>query len=152
MANPPTSAGLDGNRMTDEEIDALLTEVGVGVLSMSLDGVPYGLPLSFGYDGQDRLYFVFVGHSEEGRKTEYAERADVASFLAYDVEGAGDWRSVIVEGSLDRITIDDWEAARQALGENGWRPQLLADVEPNQDPRVWELEVESASGRKVEPE
>jgi len=147
-----TSAeALEGNRMTDAEIDDLLEAVGFGVLSMSLDGVPYGLPLSFGYDGANRLYFVFVGHSDEGRKTEYAERADVASFLAYEVDGADAWRSVIVEGTLDRITIDDWEAAREALGENGWRPQLLSDVDPNQDPRVWALEIESASGRKVEP-
>jgi hypothetical protein len=146
-----TAEALEGNRMTDVEIDDLLAEVGFGVLSMSLDDVPYGVPLSFGYDGDDRLYFVFVGHSDEGRKTEYAERADVVSFLAYDVVADDDWRSVIVEGSLDRITIDDWEAAREALGENGWRPQLLADVDPDQDPRVWALEIESASGRKVEP-
>ena len=146
-----TAEALEGNRMTDVEIDDLLAEVGFGVLSMSLDDVPYGVPLSFGYDGDDRLYFVFVGHSDEGRKTEYAERADVVSFLAYDVVADDDWRSVIVEGSLDRITIDDWEAAREALGENGWRPQLLADVDPDQDPRVWALEIESASGRKLEP-
>lgn len=146
-----STEALEGNRMTDAEIDALLAEVGFGVLSMSLDGVPYGVPLSFGYDGDDRLYFVFLGHSDEGRKTEYAERADLASFLAYDVAGADDWRSVIVEGSLDRITIDDWEAAREALGENGWRPRLLTDIDPDQDPRVWALEVESRSGRKVEP-
>jgi len=144
-----TAEVLEGNRMTDAEIDALLDEVGFGVLSMSLDGVPYGLPLSFGYDGENRLYFVFVGHSDEGRKTEYAERADVVSFLAYDVADADDWRSVVVDGSLDRITIDDWEAAREALGENGWRPQLLSDVDPDQDPRVWALEIESRSGRKV---
>ena len=146
-----STEALEGNRMTDVEIDDLLAEVGFGVLSMSLDDVPYGVPLSFGYDGDDRLYFVFVGHSDEGRKTEYAERADVVSFLAYDVVADDDWRSVIVEGSLDRITIDDWEAAREALGENGWRPQLLADVDPDQDPRVWALEIESASGRKLEP-
>jgi hypothetical protein len=147
-----TAEVLEGNRMTDAEIDALLDEVGFGVLSMSLDGVPYGLPLSFGYDGENRLYFVFVGHSDEGRKTEYAERADVVSFLAYDVADADDWRSVVVDGSLDRITIDDWEAAREALGENGWRPQLLSDVDPDQDPRVWALEIESRSGRKVSPD
>jgi hypothetical protein len=147
-----TAEVLEGNRMIDAEIDALLEEVGFGVLSMSLDGVPYGLPLSFGYDGESRLYFVFVGHSDEGRKTEYAERADVVGFLAYDVADADDWRSVVVDGSLDRITIDDWEAAREALGENGWRPQLLSDVDPDQDPRVWALEIESRSGRKVSPD
>jgi hypothetical protein len=142
---------LVGNRMDEAEADELLHAAGVGVLSLARDGEAYGVPVSFGYDGDDRLYFVFVGHSDEGRKTEYAERADVVSFLAYDVVADDDWRSVIVEGSLDRITIDDWEAAREALGENGWRPQLLADVDPDQDPRVWALEIESASGRKVEP-
>lgn len=51
------SGVLQGYEMDDEAIDEFLTEQGVGVLSMSTDGTPYGIPLSFGYDGDDRLYF-----------------------------------------------------------------------------------------------
>jgi nitroimidazol reductase NimA-like FMN-containing flavoprotein (pyridoxamine 5'-phosphate oxidase superfamily) len=95
---------LLGSEMDESGIDDLLTEAGVGVLSMAADGVPYGVPLSFGYDGDDHLYFLFVGHSTELRKETYAERSPQASFAVFDVEPDGRWRSVVASGPIDRIT------------------------------------------------
>lgn len=149
----PTFDPFEGNRMTDEEVDALLTEVGFGVLSMTDGEVPYGVPLSFGF-GDDRLYFVFAAESSEGRKVTFAERTGRGSFLAYRVNGVDDWRSVVAEGPLDRITIDEWDAAREALADNAWHPRLFgaADPDPQENPRVWALAIESKGGRKVTPE
>ncbi len=138
---------LQGHRMSDSEIDQFLSEQGTGVLSMTADGVPYGLPLSFGYAGGDRLYFLFAGHSEEGRKVTYAERSETVSFLVYDVDADRGWQSVMIEGSLERITVDDWETAREAMADNAFRPDLLTDVDDWEDPRVWALDIEERSGR-----
>ncbi|MFB6191800.1 MAG: pyridoxamine 5'-phosphate oxidase family protein [Haloarculaceae archaeon] len=140
---------LRGHRMIDSEIDRLLVEEGVGVLSLADGGVPYGVALSFGYDGDDRLYFVFVGHSDEGRKVTYAERSEAASFLAYDLESRDEWRSVVVEGPLRRIDPDEWDAAREAMADNAFRPQLLTGVDVRRNPRVWALTAEERSGRAV---
>jgi len=148
---PPASGILQGHEMDDQEISEFLAEQGVGVLSMAADGSPYGVPLSFGYDGDDRLYFLFAGHSEAGRKVTYAERSEAASFLVYEMAADDAWRSVIVEGSLDRITIDDWDAAREAMGENAYRPELLTNVDTREDPRVWAVDIETWSGRKNDP-
>ncbi|ESS02965.1 MAG: putative flavin-nucleotide-binding protein [uncultured archaeon A07HR67] len=148
---PPTSGILQGHEMDDEAISAFLAEQGVGVLSMAADGTPYGVPLSFGYDGDDRLYFLFAGHSEAGRKVTYAERSSDASFLVYEMAADDAWRSVIVEGRLDRITIDDWDAARAAMGDNAYRPELLTNVDSQEDPRVWTIDIETWSGRKNDP-
>lgn len=137
--------------MDDEEISALLTQQGVGVLSMAKDGLPYGIPLSFGYDGDDRLYLLFAGHSEEGQKVTYAERAEKVSFLVYELSGGSDWQSVIVEGTIDRITIDDWDTAREAMGANAYRPDLLTNVDVREDPRVWAIDIDEWSGRKGDP-
>jgi nitroimidazol reductase NimA-like FMN-containing flavoprotein (pyridoxamine 5'-phosphate oxidase superfamily) len=143
---------LQGHEMDDEEISAFLTGQGVGVLSMSNEGTPYGIPLSFGYDGGDRLYFLFAGHSEAGKTVTDAERSEEASFAVYDTFPENAWRSVVVEGAIDRITIDDWETAREAMGDNAYRPDLLTNVDLQEDPRVWALGVAEWSGRKSESE
>jgi len=135
--------------MNNAGIDEVLTETGIGVLSMSEGGEPYGVPLSFGYDGNDRLYFVFLGASTELRKEAYAEQASVASFTTFDVDPDGSWRSVIVAGPLDRITIDEWDVAREALADNAYRSNLFSDHEIQENPNVWALEIRDRSGRAV---
>jgi nitroimidazol reductase NimA-like FMN-containing flavoprotein (pyridoxamine 5'-phosphate oxidase superfamily) len=135
--------------LDESEIDDVLEEVGVGVLSLSADGVPYGVPLSFGYDGTDRLYFVFLDASTERRKETYAEQSGVANFTTFDIHPDGSWRSVIVTGPLDRITIDDWDTARDAMADNAYQSNLLGEYELQENPNVWELEVRERSGRAV---
>lgn len=146
MTGPQTLLGIE---MNDDGIDEVLTETGIGVLSMSEGGEPYGVPLSFGYDGNDRLYFVFLGASTELRKEAYAEQASVASFTTFDVDPDGSWRSVIVAGPLDRITIDEWDVAREALADNAYRSNLFSDHEIQENPNVWALEIRDRSGRAV---
>jgi nitroimidazol reductase NimA-like FMN-containing flavoprotein (pyridoxamine 5'-phosphate oxidase superfamily) len=140
---------LLGLELDDPAIDDVLRDVGVGVLSMSAEGVPYGVPLSFGYDGDDSLYFIFLGATTELRKETYAERSDVASFATFDVDPDGSWRSVIAAGPLDRITVDEWEVAREAMIDNAYQSNLLAERELRENPNVWALEMQERSGRAV---
>ena len=135
--------------MGEPEIERLLTETGIGVLSLARDGVPYGIPLSFGYDGENRLFFLFAGHSEEGRKMAFAESSDAGSLLVFEVQSEGAWRSAIAEGPFERITPDEWHTAREALANNAYRPDLLTDVDVTHDPRVWALEIERLTGRAM---
>jgi hypothetical protein len=135
--------------LDEGEIDEVLTEVGVGVLSMSADGVPYGVPLSFGYDGVDSLYFVFLGATAQLRKETYAEQSDVASFTTFEVDPDGSWQSVIVSGPLERITIEEWDTAREAMVDNAYQSNLLAEYELQENPNVWALETRDRSGRAV---
>lgn len=139
---------LRGHEMSEEEVDRLLKQEGVGVLSMAIDGTPYSIPLSFGYD-DDRLYFLLVGHSEEGKKMRFAERTEQANFLVFDVASDSEWRSAIVNGHIGRITPDAWDRAREAMAENAYRPDLLTGFNVRSDPRVWELTVTEKSGRAV---
>jgi nitroimidazol reductase NimA-like FMN-containing flavoprotein (pyridoxamine 5'-phosphate oxidase superfamily) len=140
---------LLGIELDDSEIDKVLTEVGVGVLSMTADGVPYGVPLSFGYDGEDALYFVFLGATAELRKETYAEASDVASFTTFEMSPGGSWRSAIVSGPLERITIDDWNEAREAMADNAYQSNLLSEYELQENPNVWRLEIDERAGRAV---
>ena len=138
-----------GMEMEESAIDDVLTEMGVGVLSMSADGVPYGVPLSFGYDGDGRLYFVFLGATADLRKETYADQSDAASFATFAVDPDGSWRSVIVSGTLDRVSPGDWDAAREAMIDNAYRSALLAEHELEENPNVWALDIADRSGRAV---
>lgn len=140
---------LLGTEMTDDEIDGVLTEMGIGTLSMSADGVSYGVPLSFGYDGTDTLYFLFLDASTELRKETFAEESDVASFTTYHVDPDGSWRSVIVSGRLDRVTIDEWDDAREAMADNAYQSSLLAEGELQDNANVWALDIDERGGRIV---
>ena len=46
--------------------------------------MPYGVPLSFGYDG-DALYFVFLDATDDRRRETCADQSDIAGFTAIDV-------------------------------------------------------------------
>jgi len=140
---------LLGMELDESGIDEVLTEAGVGVLSMSADGVPYGVPLSFGYDGDGNLYFVFLGATTELRKEMYAEQSAVASFTTFDIGPDGSWRSVIVDGPLDRISPGEWDIAREAMVDNAYQSNLLAEYELQENPNVWALEIKDWSGRTV---
>lgn len=140
---------LRGTLMDEPEIGQLLEEEGVGTLSMLSDGDPYGIPMSFGYDGDDRLYFVFVGHSDRGRKVTAAERSERVSFLVYDIVSEAEWRSAVVSGPFERIMPDEWEPAQEAMAANAFQPQLLTDVDVRENPNVWVLGAEEMSGRAV---
>jgi len=135
--------------MDESAVDDLLTEMGVGILSMSADGVPYGVPLSFGYDGDGGLYFAFLGATAELRKETYAEQSTVASFTTFDVDPDGSWRSAVVSGPLDRIAPGEWDAAREAMLDNAYRSDLLAERELRENPNVWVLDAAERSGRAV---
>ncbi|MFB9812411.1 pyridoxamine 5'-phosphate oxidase family protein [Haloarcula sebkhae] len=140
---------LLGAELEESIIDKVLTERGVGVLSMAAEGVPYGVPLSFGYDGEDTLYFVFLGATTKLRKESYAEQTDIASFTTFDISPDGAWRSVIVAGPLNRIKIDEWDTARESLADNAYQSNLLSEYELQENPNVWALKVQERSGRAV---
>jgi hypothetical protein len=145
----PDADPLAGNRLSDAAVDELLADVGWGVLALPGGDVPYPVPLSFGFDGGDRLFFLFAAHAEEGRKLTRASAADRAAFLATEVTDDG-WRSALVEGAVRRAQgKDEWDAARAAFADNAWRPDLFGDVDERGDPRVWTLVVEERGGRVV---
>lgn len=115
--------------MTDEQIRDFLTEYGVGVLGLSDEDLPYLIPMSFGYDGDESLYFVFLLFGAESRKETLAKRSDRARFLVYDADSMHDWQSVSLAGGIDAVDDDEWSELRAAM-ENAWHPSLFSSASP----------------------
>jgi len=105
--------------MTEDEIGELLKEHGAGILSLT-DGVEtYAVPESFGYDG-DRLYFQLV-YDEDSQKMAFIETTEIATFT---VSVENPTRSVIVRGTLKKMSEDEEIVATNAIAENSVLPTL----------------------------
>ncbi|MFC7135489.1 pyridoxamine 5'-phosphate oxidase family protein [Halobaculum litoreum] len=136
---------LVDNEMSAAATAAALREHGTGVLSLARGGEAYAVPVSFGFDGE-RCYFVFIGYHEPSTKTTFAESTERATLTMYDADGRDDWHSVSVRGPLTRLGEDDWPAAREAIGDNGWYPGLFRRADPRGRIDLWALDAEEVTG------
>jgi nitroimidazol reductase NimA-like FMN-containing flavoprotein (pyridoxamine 5'-phosphate oxidase superfamily) len=131
-------------RMSDAAIGKLLTDQGVGVLGLADDDLPYLIPMSFGYDGDQSLYFVFLLFGADSRKETLADRNDRARFLVYAADSMHDWRSVSLTGRIEAVD-DDWGELRDAM-ENAWHPSLFSSASPMRGVRGYQFRIEEWTG------
>jgi len=131
--------------MNESRMRTLLTEEGVGILALPDDDIPYVVPMSFGYDGESTLYFVFMLFGAESRKSKLAEDADRARFLVHRAESVTDWRSVSLTGRIDSLGDDEWDALRGAM-ENAWHPNVFSSAHPMRGIEGYRFRIDSWTG------
>ena len=139
-----------------EEAKNILHQATNGILSLiDRDGEPYGVPLSFAYDGTDTLYF----HSARaGHKIECMSANNRASFciIAKDEivpkEFTSYFQSVIANGKLE-IATDTAEILKGLrLLCDKYSPGLDASAEINkclEHVLVFKLQIETLTGKEA---
>lgn len=132
--------------MTDANIRSFLSSRNVGVLALPTGDVPMLRPLSFWYDGDDSLYFVYVLGSES-RKHDLSQQADTARFLVYSAETAFNWRSALLTGSLSEVPDAELAAVLDAM-ELKWRPEVFRRASVDEPTAVYRFEIVDWTGIK----
>ena len=151
---------LSAHDLDEDGVREVLESEPFGVLSMCDDGVPYGIPMSFGYHDGD-IYFEFGDAGDEGRKFEVLETNPVASLTVYALDRSrwGDstanvlptgfaWASVIVTGRVEKVENPSDEArdavfdARRPSPANPWGGSM-AETELS----FYKMDVETVEGR-----
>ena len=89
-------------RMTTAEIDGLLGNGGVGVISFADDDEPYSIPVSYGYDVDEATIYVRFSFADESRKHRFVGEGKTASLVVMSEDRAG-WRSVVARGPLSSV-------------------------------------------------
>jgi hypothetical protein len=84
---------LEVTEMSQEEIARLLGRGWYGHLGCSRDGHPYVVPMSYAYDDDEGDIYFFT---TEGTKTEFIAANHEVCFQIEEVEGADNWRSVML--------------------------------------------------------
>ncbi|WP_424018484.1 pyridoxamine 5'-phosphate oxidase family protein [Halorientalis pallida] len=133
-------------QLTDDEIDAFLANQRMGVLGLPTGNGPYLLPLSFGFDGESRLYFTYVVGGQS-RKVDLSERAERASFLVYSAESPYNWESVSLTGRIEEVPETEWDDIDDLLAD-AWRPGLIEEAAAGADVAVYRFPIEERSGVK----
>jgi hypothetical protein len=109
-------------RMDDDEMTRFLSSQHVGVLSLPTDGAPAMRPLSFWFDGDESVYFSYVGAGS--RKAALSDRAEAARFLVYRAETRYNWRSVILTGTIAEVPASEAVAVAEEM-DLGRRPDAF---------------------------
>ena len=136
------AAGL--TRMDDSDIAAFLSNQRVGVLGLPTENGPYMIPLSFGYDGDNSLYFTFIGGSAS-RKQQLTEAAADATVLVYKVESMFHWESVLLQGGIEAVPESKW-ADLAAVLDGAWRPEVFEDAIKDDDVTIYRFHINEREG------
>ncbi|MFD1514677.1 pyridoxamine 5'-phosphate oxidase family protein [Halomarina rubra] len=133
--------------MSDEEVTERLQAGTAGVLALADGGDAYALPVSYAYD--DGAFYLRLSDDGHSKKMAFLEATDEACFLCYDVDDGDSW-SIVVEGSLRRLSPDEREAF-DATAVGGAFSDLRVFDEAIQDVTVvvYELVAERVTGRRT---
>ncbi len=137
------SVELDGT-----EIERLLGNGGVGVISFADEDEPYSIPVSYGYDADADGLYVRLGFAPESEKRRFVDDGRTASLVVTD-ETPGGWQSVIAKGPLSEVTemAIDPEAAK-SVHKVRIPFVTIYDREPSElEFELYRLEAETITGR-----
>mgnify|MGYP005855058849 CR=1 FL=1 len=102
----------DAVRMADDERDEFLGRSGTGVISLSTadDDPPHSVPVSYGYDPVEGVFYFRLAVGDETEKRDPTERG--TTFVTYG-ERDGRWNSVVASGRL--VSTTDESLSTEAL-------------------------------------
>ena len=140
-----------------EEIDGIIRDSLVCRLALALDGSPYVLPFSFGYDGDA----IYIHTARRGKKIRYFEGNPAVCFefdrgvrLHEKKDSACGWslsyESVVGNGTIHELTDP-------GAKEHGLNRVMLQysdrewDFEPDtlSKTRVWKVAIDSITGKRT---
>lgn len=136
-------AQFSGVPMNSEDIDDLLVSQGYGTLSLCRDGVPYSIPISFGYDGE-HVYFGLLEDSPEPTKFEFIEDGATVRLLVTDIRGRFEWQSAAITGPAERLDPegDEWEHFMDTLDDNAWFIRGFVESDAISSVQGWKVQID----------
>lgn len=137
--------------MTQSETDALLGRHETGVLSLARDDEPYAIPISYGYDADDRTFYLRLVSTPDSEKREFLSSNPDARLVVYE-EDEPTYRSVVVTGTLAEIHRDEMTVEHVEQYGEAKRPlfEIWGEAKPDLDIKLYELRTDTISGRHIE--
>jgi len=138
------------NEMTDAEIDDFLSRHETGVLSLARTDEPYAIPISYGYDDDNREFYMRLVSTPESEKRQFLESSPEARLVVYD-ERESSYRSIIATGSLESIEPSELTPEEIAQYGEAKRPlfELWADGKEDLRIELYRLEPATLNGRRT---
>jgi len=133
------------------ETDAFLGRKETGVLSLAREDVPYAIPISYGYDAAERLFFLRLVSTPDSEKRDYLRDGARATLVVYD-EAEPVYRSVVATGTLEAVPREALTAERlEQYGETS-RPlfEIWREAQRDLDVVLYQFDPGEVTGRRIE--
>lgn len=144
------STDIYGVEMEAPDVERFLARRGNGVLSFADEDIPYGIPVSFGYDEDGERFVLQLVFGSDSRKRAFVEDGEPVVLVSYEWNTPYDWRSVIARGTLYELPeCEEIEAAKTFVPE-AKTASLAVFKEPveNLDAVWYEIRVDQLTGRE----
>jgi nitroimidazol reductase NimA-like FMN-containing flavoprotein (pyridoxamine 5'-phosphate oxidase superfamily) len=137
--------------MTDSEIDAFLARHETGVLSLARGDEPYAIPVSYGYDSAEQLFFVRLVSGADSEKRQFLTADPAVRFVVYE-ERETTYRSVIARGRLESVPTDELDVDRIEQFGDAQRPlfEVWGTAKADLEIDLYELDPAELTGRQVD--
>ncbi|WP_254528511.1 pyridoxamine 5'-phosphate oxidase family protein [Natrinema gelatinilyticum] len=137
--------------MTDAEIDDFLSRRETGVLALARTDEPYAIPISYGYDDDEREFYMRLVSTPDSEKRQFLESSPRARLVVYD-EAASTYRSVIATGELESIEPADLTPGEIAQYGRAKRPlfEIWTEGKKSLNIELYRLEPTMLNGRRTD--
>jgi len=137
--------------MTPAETDAFLGRHETGVLALARADDPYAVPISYGYDVENRRFFIRLVSNPESEKRAFLASTPDARLVVYEEDG-DTYRSVVAVGHLAEIDPGDLTVEHVEQYGRTKRPlfEIWGEAKPDLDIQLYELDPDELSGRQIE--
>ena len=99
---------MEINEMTGEECRSFLTRTSLGRLGCAHENQPYVVPIRFAADGG----YIYV-FSTFGQKVKWMRSNPKVCLQTDEINGQGDWVSVIVNGEYEELSESQYTSERK---------------------------------------
>lgn len=138
--------------MRDSDIDEFLSRHETGVLALTnSDAHPYAIPISYGYNADDRRFYMRLVSTPESEKREFLDSSPEARLVVYS-ESDPVYQSVIATGTLESVDPADLSVEQIEQYGQAKRPlfEIWTESRRDLDIELYELSPSDMSGRRVE--
>ncbi len=139
--------------MTRSETDDLLGRHETGVLSLARDDDPYAIPISYGYDADQRQFYMRLVSTPGSEKRAFLTGSPNVRLVVYEQDGRT-YRSAVVGGVIEPIPRDEITPEHVAQYGDAKRPlfEIWGEARSDLDIDLYVLRPETISGRRIELE
>ncbi len=139
--------------LSDEEVDSFLGRHETAVLSLARDDEPYSIPISYGYDTEDRRFYLRLVSNPESEKPKFLASTPRARLVVYE-EDDPIYHSVVAAGTLTRVSRDELTVEHIKQYGEAKRPlfEIWGESHQDLDIRLYQLNPDELSGRRTEIE
>ncbi|GGM63484.1 nitroimidazol reductase NimA-like FMN-containing flavoprotein (pyridoxamine 5'-phosphate oxidase superfamily) [Halarchaeum rubridurum] len=133
-----------------DETAAILRRHETGVISLARDDDPYAIPISYGYDPDERTFYLRLVSSPESEKRRFLASTPTARLVVYEEE-TDTYRSVVAQGPLEEVERDDLSVEHIEQYGEAKRPlfEIWGEEKRDLDIHLYRLVAETLSGREI---